>query len=111
MGSLMERFILLSVIPLIVLFLLAKGCELWFWATEHIDDHLASGEPQQGVQMARQGHRYQFRGFDVIALETGKRVKVLIYCKDKPWRDYLVTAHADDLSPMPMVYYQGQTPK
>jgi hypothetical protein len=66
---------------------------------------------QQGVQIARQGHRYLFRGYDAIALETGTKVKILLFNAEKPWHDYIVTAKAEELIPQPMVYYQGQTPK
>jgi hypothetical protein len=70
-----------------------------------------SQNDQQGTQIARQGHRYQFNGQDVIALSTGERVEVLAFNPHRPWRDSIFVAYAKDLIPMPMVYFGGQTPQ
>jgi hypothetical protein len=59
---------------------------------------------------AQQGHRYQLHQKNVIALESGPRVRVLFYDPKEPWLGKVVKAHASELKPQPMKYFHGQTP-
>lgn len=61
---------------------------------------------------AKQGHRYQHKGWDVMALETGDGlVKVAPLDDDQPYplgRAFF--AQAGELSPLPMRYFHGELP-
>jgi hypothetical protein len=47
---------------------------------------------------------------NVIALESGLRVKVLFYDLNNPWVGKISKAHASELKPQPMKYFGGQVP-
>jgi hypothetical protein len=66
---------------------------------------------QQGPQIARQGHRYLCNGKDVLALETGRMVKILYFNVERPWLCSTGYAQADKLVPQPMVYFADQVPQ
>ena len=62
---------------------------------------------------AQQGHRYALGGYDVLALESGHGcLKVAVIDHDQP---YPLRApqwvHASQLTPLPMRYFHGATPK
>lgn len=69
-----------------------------------------SQEGQEAHQIARQGHRYTCNGKDVLALESGRLVKILYFDPDKPWLGEVGFAQADKLIPQPMKYFGGQIP-
>lgn len=81
---------------------------MWHWSLEHpwLDQ-----TDQQGVQIAKQGHRYKLGNQSVLALSTGEKVEVLAFNSDLPWRDSIMEANAIDLIPQPMVYFGDQVPK
>lgn len=60
---------------------------------------------------AKQGHRYQFGGVDVIALESGPIVKVGILSRGEPWFVRKELVSAERLEPVPMKYYAGEVPR
>lgn len=60
---------------------------------------------------ARQGHRYDHAGAEVLALSSGERPSVARIDKSKCWPLGLPFAvDAADLVPLPMVYFHGQVP-
>lgn len=69
-----------------------------------------SQEGQQALKTARQGHRYTCNGKDVLALESGRLVKILYFDPDKPWLGEIGFAQADKLIAQPMKYHGGQIP-
>lgn len=60
---------------------------------------------------ARQGHKYSFFGVEVLAMESGERVKVREVQTDALWLGASMVAHADHLKPMPMKYFHGEVPQ
>lgn len=64
------------------------------------------------MKEAKQGHRYQLVHLEVIAMENGAfpEVQVLDYSQPWPLR-YLGRVNAEALTPLPMAYYHGETPK
>lgn len=60
-------------------------------------------------QPAQQGHLYRCQGRKVIALESGERVRVATI-RDG-WLDLRMHVDADQLEPLPMVYYHGEVPQ
>jgi hypothetical protein len=60
---------------------------------------------------AQQGHRYLWCGVDeVLALESGQRVRVAVLDSGQPWLGAQYAVDAADLTPLPMRYFHGQTP-
>lgn len=59
---------------------------------------------------AQQGHRYRWRGVDVLALESGQDVRIAEIVPGQPWLGPRVAAYAFELEPLPMAYFHGQTP-
>lgn len=61
---------------------------------------------------AKQGHRYQHHGWEVLALETGAGlVKVAPLDDSQPYPLGLATyAQATELVPLPMRYFGGELP-
>jgi hypothetical protein len=59
---------------------------------------------------ARQGHRYSWRGHDVIALSSGKSVQVALLLPGAHWIGIKFVAMARHLTPLPMRYFHGQVP-
>lgn len=59
---------------------------------------------------ARQGHKYDYFGVPVLAMESGERVKVREIQQDATWLGAEMIAHADWLKPMPMKYHGGEVP-
>lgn len=70
-----------------------------------------SQNTQNPLKYAKQGHRYLCNGKDVLALESGRLVKILYFYPDKPWLGEIGFAQADKLIPQPMKYYWGEIPK
>lgn len=64
----------------------------------------------QATKNAQQGHRYTCNGKDVLALESGRLVKIMYFDPDKPWIGEIGFAQADKLIPQPMKYFGGQIP-
>ena len=62
------------------------------------------------LKTARQGHRYHLNGKNVLALESGLKVKVLYFDPAEPWNHKVSKAFATQLIPQPMRYYHGQIP-
>ncbi len=60
---------------------------------------------------AKQGHRYDLLGQQVIALESGRCVEVAHIDHDQPWPlTNKKFVHCSQLKPLPMRYYKGQVP-
>jgi hypothetical protein len=62
------------------------------------------------MTLARQGHRYSYRGGDVLALETGPAVRVAMLVPGAPWLGVQFVAMAQHLTPLPMRYFHNQVP-
>lgn len=61
------------------------------------------------LQLAKQGHRYEYRGVDVLALESGEVVRVARIDAELPWPlGAISTVHASELTPRPMRYFFGE---
>lgn len=60
---------------------------------------------------ATQGHTYNMRGKKVLALESGKVVRVAIVEAGQPWLGKRMTVNSSWLKPIPMAYFHGDTPK
>lgn len=71
---------------------------------------MSTGAPASPL-MAKQGHRYLCNGKSVLALESGRLVKVLYFDPDKPWQSSTGFAQADKLIPEPMIYHGDQIPQ
>lgn len=65
----------------------------------------------QGIKRAQQGHRYHLNGKNVLALESGLRVRVLFFDPDQPWLGKIVKAFCSELIPQPMKYFHGEIPR
>ena len=63
------------------------------------------------TQRAQQGHRYHLNGKNVLALESGLRVRVLFFDPENPWFNKIVKAFSSELIPQPMKYFHGEIPK
>lgn len=64
------------------------------------------------AHVARQGHRYLWCGVDeVLALENGAHVRVAVLEQGQPWLGAQYDVDAADLTPLPMTYFHGETPK
>lgn len=60
---------------------------------------------------AQQGHRYSLGATDVLALSSGPRPRVARIIPDQFWPlSHPFNVDAEDLKPLPMVYFHGQTP-
>lgn len=60
---------------------------------------------------AQQGHRYLWCGVDeVLALESGPRVRVALLDREQPWLGVQYAVDAADLTPLPMVYFGNRVP-
>ncbi len=60
---------------------------------------------------AQQGHRYLWCGVDeVLALESGQRVRVAVIERDQPWLGARYVLDAADLTPLPMRYFGDRVP-
>lgn len=61
---------------------------------------------------AKQGHRYQWYGYDVLALESGEGiVRVADLVPDQLWLGKVHNVPAAELHPQPMVYFHGEVPR
>lgn len=61
---------------------------------------------------AQQGHRYLWCGVDeVLALESGPRVRVALLDDMQLWFETRYIVDAADLTPMPMRYFHGEVPR
>lgn len=61
---------------------------------------------------AQQGHRYRLGDRSVIAIQSGLVVQVRPIHPDEPYPLGLpITVKASWLSPEPMAYFHGETPK
>lgn len=61
---------------------------------------------------AQQGHRYLWCGVDeVLALESGPRVRVALLEADDLWIGTRYTVDAADLTPLPMRYFHDEVPR
>lgn len=61
---------------------------------------------------AKQGHRYRWYGYDVLALESGKGiVRVADLVPSQPWLGDVRRVPAAELHPQPMRYYHGEVPR
>lgn len=63
----------------------------------------------QHPTVALQGHLYEYLDHRVIALETGSQVEVAII--HDPWLGQRMDVRAEELTPLPMVYYHGEVPQ
>lgn len=60
---------------------------------------------------AQQGHRYLWCGVDeVLALESGPRVRVALLDPEHPWLGVQYAVDAADLTPLPMAYFGNRVP-
>jgi hypothetical protein len=62
-------------------------------------------------QIAQQGHRYHLNGKNVLALESGLRVRVLYFDHEQPWFSKIAKVFCNELIPQPMKYFHGEIPK
>jgi len=61
---------------------------------------------------ARQGHRYRWYGWDVLALQSGEgMVRVADLVPDWPWLGEVRRVPAAELIPQPMRYFHGEIPQ
>ena len=61
---------------------------------------------------AQQGHRYLWCGVDeVLALESGPRVRVALLEPQNLWFGAQFVIDAADLTPLPMRYFHGEVPR
>ena len=65
----------------------------------------------QGTKRAQQGHRYHLNGKNVLALESGQRVRVLYFDSKQPWISKISKVFCNELIPQPMKYFHGETPQ
>lgn len=74
-----------------------------------IAEHRASKppEPLQCVEFAQQGHPYLFEEKKVVALESGTRIKVLIFNEEKPWESRTEHVRVKYLTALPLKYLHG----
>ena len=84
--------------------LLARGCTI-----ESILMTAPNGP--QGTKRAQQGHRYHLHGKNVLALESGQRVKVLFFDPEQPWVSKISKVFCNELIPQPMKYFHGEIPQ
>lgn len=62
--------------------------------------------------IARQGHKYELDGVEVLALSSGPRPRIAAIVRDRLWPlDEPVEVDADELQPLPMAYFHGSVPK
>lgn len=59
---------------------------------------------------AQQGHKYLWRGWEVLAMSAGPFPRVAYLYDSPPWTSPSFEVSAADLVPLPMVYFHGQTP-
>ena len=61
---------------------------------------------------AKQGHRYQWNGTEVMAMENGAFPVVHKITPGALWPlTYIGRVNAAVLKPLPMAYFHGETPK
>lgn len=61
---------------------------------------------------AKQGHRYQWNGIDVMAMENGPFPQIQRITPGAVWPlSYIGRVDAGSLKPQPMVYFQGEVPR
>lgn len=62
--------------------------------------------------MIKQGHKYAYRGWDVLALESGAEfVRVAPIDHSQPYPlGHAEFVNAADLIPQPMAYFHGELP-
>lgn len=65
----------------------------------------------QVIERATQGHVYQHGDQKVLSLESGRVVTVAIIRPGEPWFTSKYTVNAAWLTPLPMAYFHGQTPR
>lgn len=62
--------------------------------------------------IAKQGHRYRWYGYDVLALESGEGiVHVADLEPGQPWLGRAYRVPAVELHPQPMRYFHGEVPR
>lgn len=60
---------------------------------------------------AKQGHRYQWNGIEVLAMENGPFPVVHRITPGAVWPlSYIGRVDAQSLKPQPMAYFHGETP-
>lgn len=62
----------------------------------------------QHPEIAQQGHLYEYRGERVIAMNSGEIVRVRKFVWE--WLGESIIADAEELEPLPMVYFHGELP-
>jgi len=60
---------------------------------------------------AKQGHRYTYNNHSVLALNTGRIVRILSFDPAKPWFGKIQKVPACFLTPEPMAYFHGEIPQ
>lgn len=63
-----------------------------------------------GASIAIQGRLYAHGAKRVIAMETGRFVRVGVLDEGRPWFTSFFLTQAAELSPLPMRYHGGQLP-
>ena len=66
--------------------------------------------PLARVDVAVQGRKYAHGQKRVIALESGRFVRLGVLTEGAPWFTSFFLANAAELSPLPMRYHSGQFP-
>lgn len=67
---------------------------------------------QPVLERATQGHVYGWLNEKVLALDSGPTPTVAIIDPVVGWLQHLrFRVYASDLTPLPMVYFHGQTPR
>ncbi len=66
--------------------------------------------PRIRVDVAIQGQKYAHGQKRVIALESGRFVRLGVLTEGAPWFTSFLLANAAELSPLPMRYHGGQFP-
>lgn len=61
--------------------------------------------------IAKQGHKYELDGVEVLALSSGPRPRIAAVVRYRLWPlDDAVEVDAAELVPLPMVYFHGEVP-
>lgn len=69
---------------------------------------------QEGTRVteAKQGHRYEWSGAEVLAMENGQFPVIQRITRTAVWPlSYVGRVDAKSLKPLPMAYFHGETPK
>jgi len=84
--------------------LLARGCTIE-------STPMTAPDGPEALRIARQGHRYTYHQKNVLALESGQRVKVLFFDPEQPWVSKISKVFCNELIPQPMKYFHGEIPQ